>query len=73
MNKLHAFYRENKDRTWDATIEFYPFILVEEAPCLESAKEMLLIYAAEEFQAKHGKRRYNWSIDKETVEYAYVE
>lgn len=61
MLKLHALYRQNKDSTWDAAIEWHPYILVERSPCLDSAKELIRIYAAEEL----GKTR--WDITKESL------
>lgn len=67
MLKLHAFYRENEDRTWDATIEFHPFIQVKGAPCLLSAREMLALFAAEELSLAYNKR-CRWQIVKETME-----
>lgn len=59
--KLHALYRENRDGTWDAAIEWHPYILVEGAPCLDSAKELLNIYTAEEL----GNKR--WEITQESI------
>lgn len=62
MLKLHAVYRQNYNHTWDATIEFHPYILVENAPCMESAREFLAIYIAEELN-----RGTKWEIVKESV------
>lgn len=61
MIKLHAVYRRTDKGLWDATIALHPYILVEHAQDIESAKELLTLYTAEEF----GKTR--WEITKETI------
>lgn len=61
MKRLHALYRVNNDGTWDAAIEWHPYIVVERAPCLDSAKELLSIYVYEEL----GRTR--WTITEESI------
>lgn len=67
MLNLHAIYEKQNNGKWLAFIEDYPFILVENMPCLESAKEILIIYIAEEIFEKYKPKRCNWAIYKETI------
>lgn len=64
--KLHAVYKQNHNNaSWMATIKNHPYIRLENAPCLESAKMLLAKYVAEEMP-----KRCNWEIIAESVEYS---
>lgn len=60
---LTAVYKQNLDETWDAIIKDYPFILVENAEDIDSARLFLELYAAEEFG--NMKDRIDYGIEDE--------
>jgi hypothetical protein len=66
---LHARYEQQPEGSWTAVIEDHPYIFVDYAEDLDSAKELLLIHTAEELFEKYktGNGRYRWAITKEST------
>jgi len=67
MKRLSAIYSEQEGGFWVATVKNHPFIRVTDAPCLDSARLLLLKYISEELNEKFKPIRQDFEITEETI------